>query len=162
MVKYTNLFIKRATTPEEREQALKIRISVFVEEQDFTIETEIDGNDDICQHWVAYCDKETESGAIEKQVPVGTIRLYPQPGQIAKLSRFAVIPEARGLKIGQELVKTLIQYCKENNYPTIVLSSKVPKSGFYAKMGFAVEEGDSDTFDEDGFPHIRMWMRNLC
>lgn len=43
MVKYTNLFIKHATTPEEREQALRIRISVFVEEQDFTIETEIDG-----------------------------------------------------------------------------------------------------------------------
>lgn len=38
----------------------------------------------------------------------------------------------------------------------------VPKSGFYAKMGFFVEEDDEDTFDEDGYPHIRMWMRNLC
>jgi predicted GNAT family N-acyltransferase len=68
---------------------------------------------------------------------------------------------ARGLYIGQLLVKTFIQHCKENNFHTVVLHSQYPRRGFYAKLGFVIEEGDDEIFDEDGTPHIRMWLRNI-
>ena len=116
--------------------------------------------DDVSQHWVAYCDKENEDGTVEKHVPVGTIRLIPKP-DAAKLGRFAVLSEARGLYIGQELVKTFIKYCKDNGYHTIVLHSQYPRRGFYEKLGFVIEKDDDEVFEEGGTPHVRMWMRNL-
>lgn len=72
-----------------------------------------------------------------------------------------VLSSARGLHIGQLLVKAFIIYCKQNGFHTIVLHSQYPKRGFYEKLGFAVEEGDDEIFQEGGTPHVRMWMRNL-
>ncbi|KAG2229972.1 acyl-CoA N-acyltransferase [Thamnidium elegans] len=161
MSKYTNVSIKHLQTVEERKDALKVRVAVFVDEQKYSLESELDSHDDVSQHWVAYCDKENQDGTVEKGVPVGTIRLIPKPDGLAKLGRFAVLSDARGLYIGQQLVKSFIQYCKENSFNTIVLHSQYPRRGFYAKMGFMIEENDDAIFDEDGTPHIRMWMRSL-
>lgn len=111
-------------------------------------------------HWAVYCDRNNEDGTTESHIPVGTIRLIPQPDRIAKLGRLAVLSSARGLYIGQKLVKSFIEYCKENDFNAIVLHSQYPRRGFYEKLGFVIEQGD-EIFDEDGTPHIRMWMRNL-
>lgn len=86
--------------------------------------------------------------------------MIPLPGNIAKLGRLAVLSTARGLYIGQKLVNEFIDFCKKNEYHTIVLHSQYPRRGFYAKLGFVIEEGE-EIFDEDGTPHIRMYMRNL-
>lgn len=91
---------------------------------------------------------------------MGTIRLIPQSDNIAKLGRLAVLSTARGLYIGQKLVKSFIEYCRENGFHSIVLHSQYPRRGFYQKLGFVIEEGE-EIFDEDGTPHIRMWMRSL-
>lgn len=120
----------------------------------------VNSYDEGAEHWAAYCDEEKEDGTIEKHVPIGAIRLIPQPQHIAKLGRLAVLSSARGLYVGQKLVKTFIQYCKDNDFHSIVLHSQYPRRGFYEKLGFVIEEGD-EIFDEDGTPHIRMWMRNI-
>lgn len=86
--------------------------------------------------------------------------MIPKPGNIAKLGRLAVLSTARGLYIGQLLVKEFIKFCEENGFHTIVLHSQYPRRGFYAKLGFVIEEGE-EIFDEDGTPHIRMYMRNI-
>ncbi|GAA5816497.1 hypothetical protein MFLAVUS_010026 [Mucor flavus] len=161
MSKYSNVSIKHLQTAEEREDSLKVRIPVFVDEQKYTLESELDVYDDVSEHFVAYCDKQNQDGTVETHVPVGTIRLTPKPDGLAKLSRFAVLSDARGLHIGQKLVKVFIQYCKENGFDKIVLHSRYQGRGFYAKMGFVIEEGDDAIFDEDGAPTIRMWMRSL-
>jgi predicted GNAT family N-acyltransferase len=80
---------------------------------------------------------------------------------LAKLGRLCVLSSARGLYIGQKLVQTFTEYCKENGFNAIVLHSQYPRRGFYGKLGFVIEEGDDSIFDEDGTPHIRMWKRNL-
>jgi predicted GNAT family N-acyltransferase len=115
--------------------------------------------DHICEHFVASCDKKNEDGTIER-IDVGTIRLWPKPESVAKLGRLCVLSSARGLYIGQKLVKAFIDYCKENGFHSIFMHSQYPKKGFYENLGFVVEEGD-EIFDEAGTPHIRMWMRNL-
>jgi predicted GNAT family N-acyltransferase len=76
------------------------------------------------------------------------------------LGRLAVLSTARGLYIGQKLVKTFIEYCKENGYTTIVLHAQYPRRGFYEKLGFVIEQGE-EIFQEDGTPHIRMYMRDI-
>lgn len=160
MSTFSNVIVERLDTSEKRADALAVRIAVFVDEQKYTLESELDSYDDISVHWAAYCDKKNEDGTIENHIPVGTIRLIPQPDQIAKLGRLAVLSTARGLYIGQKLVKSFIDYCKENGFHSIVLHSQYPRRGFYEKLGFVIEEGE-EIFDEDGTPHIRMWMRNL-
>ncbi|CEP15921.1 hypothetical protein [Parasitella parasitica] len=160
MVRYTNVSVRQLDFPKGIDDALKVRIAVFVEEQKYTLESELDNHDEGSYHWAAYCDKENEDGSIEKNVPVGTIRMIPKPGNIAKLGRLAVLNTARGLYIGQLLVKELIDFCKKNDYHTIVLHSQYPRRGFYAKLGFVIEQGE-EIFSEDGTPHIRMFMRNI-
>lgn len=43
MPKYSNLKISLLTTPEEKKKALDVRIAVFVTEQKYPLETEVDG-----------------------------------------------------------------------------------------------------------------------
>ncbi|KAI7889088.1 acyl-CoA N-acyltransferase [Mucor mucedo] len=160
MSKFSNVSVEQLITPTERKDALKVRIAVFVDEQKYSMESELDSYDDVSEHWAAYCDETNEDGSIRKHVPVGTIRLIPQPQHVAKLGRLAVLSSARGLHIGQKLVKSFIQHCKDNGFHSIVLHSQYPRRGFYAKLGFVIEEGD-EIFDEDGTPHIRMWLRNI-
>jgi predicted GNAT family N-acyltransferase len=76
------------------------------------------------------------------------------------LGRLAVLSTARGLYIGQKLVKEFIAYCKQNGYTSIVLHAQYPRRGFYEKLGFVIEQGE-EIFQEDGTPHIRMYMRRI-
>ncbi|KAG0936465.1 hypothetical protein G6F57_007939 [Rhizopus arrhizus] len=160
MPKYSNLKISLLTTPEEKKKALDVRIAVFVTEQKYPLETEVDGLDDGAVHWAAIADKENEDGTVEKDVFIGTIRLLHASDTTAKLGRLAVLSEARGLYAGQLLVKAFLEYAKANGYQSAVLHSQYPRRGFYHKLGFVIEEGE-EIFDEDGTPHIRMWKRSL-
>ncbi|KAI8056523.1 acyl-CoA N-acyltransferase [Gilbertella persicaria] len=159
MSTYSNVMIKQLA-PGKIQDALKVRIAVFVEEQKYAMEDEIDDQDNISLHWVAYADKQNPDGTMEHDVPVGTIRLIPKPDQLAKLGRLAVLSDARGLYIGQKLVAHFIQHCQENQFKDIVLHAQYPRRGFYQKLGFVIDEG-SETFLEDGTPHICMHMRNI-
>ncbi|KAI8876037.1 acyl-CoA N-acyltransferase [Backusella circina FSU 941] len=159
MVQYTNAKIVKVTERDDIQKALDVRIAVFVHEQGYEPHTEVDSHDDTCDHWIAVCD--IDDGQLQKEVPVGAIRLIAKPDQVAKLGRLAVLSHARGLSLGKRLVQEFIKYSKENGYKTIVLHAQIDKRGFYEKLGFSTEAGDDDVFDEDGTPHIRMWMRNL-
>ncbi|KAI9276541.1 acyl-CoA N-acyltransferase [Sporodiniella umbellata] len=159
MSKFSNIRISLLTTPEEKEKAFEVRVAVFVNEQKYPLDTELDGLDDDAVHWAAIADKKNDDGSVEKGVFIGTIRLLHRD-TVAKLGRLAVLSEARGLYAGQLLVKEFLNYARENGYQSAVLHSQYPRRGFYQKLGFTVEEGE-EIFDEDGTPHIRMWKRHL-
>ncbi|KAI8053126.1 acyl-CoA N-acyltransferase [Gilbertella persicaria] len=157
--KYDNVSIVQV---KDFERPHAVRHKVFVLEQGYSSTIETDDLDDKSTHWVATCDKVDQNGTlIESNVDVGTIRLVPKNQNMAKLTRFAVVQNARGLKIGQRLLEAFIDYSKKNGFDTIVLHSQHPKRGFYEKAGFVVERGDDEVFIEAGTPHVRMWMRNL-
>ncbi|KAI8641905.1 acyl-CoA N-acyltransferase [Parasitella parasitica] len=159
MSKFTNVKIIQIEYPNEIHRALAVRRKVFIEEQGYSEKIEKDGLDGACQHWIATCDKENEDGTIEHNVDIGNVRLIPKSEGVAKLGRLAVLSSARGLQVGRLLVEAFANYCKHNNYTTIVLHSQYPRRGFYEKTGFRIEEGDDQIFDEAGTPHVRMWMR---
>lgn len=160
MTTYTNVTIEHLEYPKEIERARAVRYAIFVVEQGYSLEIELDNQDHLCQHFVASCDEINENDGTVKRIDIGNVRLWPKPNGVAKLGRLGVLSSARGLYIGQKLVKTFIDYCKQNGFHSIVLHSQYPKKGFYEKLGFVVEEGD-EIFEEAGTPHIRMWMRNL-
>ncbi|GAA6038627.1 hypothetical protein JCM8097_009454 [Rhodosporidiobolus ruineniae] len=148
------------TTPEEQKRALELRIEVFVREQKFTMEDELDDKDDTADHFVmvAVNPDGTEEDA-------GTIRWWPKPGQIAgKLGRLCVIPKYRGGGSGRNLVLFMEDHIRRRqgkagaalageNSVLSVAHSQAYATGFYAKLGYKQE---GEMFLEDGADHMKM------
>jgi predicted GNAT family N-acyltransferase len=129
---------------EQLEQALAIRLAVFVEEQGVGRELEIDGRDDAARHLLALRD-----GA-----PVGTLRVrWLDAGRTAKIERVAVLPGARGSKIGRALLQAALALAASAGAHAASLHAQTTVQGFYGKLGFVAFGPE---FMEDGIAHIAM------
>jgi predicted GNAT family N-acyltransferase len=129
---------------ERLEQALAIRRAVFVQEQGVSEALEIDGRDDEAQHLLALHDDE----------PVGTLRLrWVEDGRVAKIERVAVLPRARGAKIGQTLVETALTLARAAGADAAMLHAQTSVQEFYVRLGFVAFGPE---FNEDGIPHVVM------
>lgn len=137
------LIIRLADLPRELPQVHKIRYLVFQIEQGVDPTLEFDGKDDESIHILAYLNEKA----------VGTTRLRFLADQTVKLERFAVLPEARGLGIGRNLMTYILEWLTQKQASTIWMNAQVAVRGFYEKFGF-VPEGN--VFEEAGIPHIRM------
>jgi ElaA protein len=132
---------------EQLEQALAIRLAVFVEEQGVSRAQEIDGLDDAARHLLALRNAE----------PVGTLRLrWLDHGRVAKIERVAVLPPARGAKIGQALVEAALAVARASGAEAARLHAQTTVQGFYARLGFVASGPE---FVEDGIWHVAMMQR---
>jgi predicted GNAT family N-acyltransferase len=113
------------TNPTVFNDAMKVRMHVFVDEQKCSAEAEIDSDDTRSWHWVLYA---TSTGST--RTPAGVIRLVPPPQAphlvasksesksgkqeqheaCIKLTRVAIMPEYRGLGLGRKLVETALEW----------------------------------------------------
>ena len=124
------------------EQAFAVRRAVFVEEQGVDEALEIDGRDDEAQHLLALHDGQ----------PVGTLRVsWIEDGRVAKIERVAVLPRARGAKVGRGLVEAALATARVTAAEAAMLHAQTTVQGFYAKLGFVALGPE---FIEDGIPHI--------
>ncbi|KAJ5247704.1 Acyl-CoA N-acyltransferase [Penicillium chermesinum] len=123
-----------ATNPIVFEDAMIVRVRVFVDEQNVPAESEIDSDDARSWQWVVY-----DSPSSAAKIPVATIRLVPPPQPphellthpeaaatqnlpafdwshepCIKLTRVAVIPEYRGQGLGRRLVETVLTWATEH------------------------------------------------
>ncbi|GAA5899191.1 GNAT family N-acetyltransferase [Sporobolomyces salmoneus] len=142
------------------EQCLDIRIAVFVDEQKFTMEDELDEKDESSDHLLLLDEK--PDGTTEQ---IGTIRWWPIPGRAAgKMGRVAVLKPYRGLGIGRVLIDVLEEHLRERRGKAgealkgkeeveSIAHSQAYAQGFYEKSGY-VREGD--LFLEDGADHVKM------
>ena len=129
---------------EQLEQALAIRLAVFVEEQGVRRELEIDGRDDAARHLLALRD-----GA-----PVGTLRVrWLDAGRTAKIERVAVFAGARGSKVGQALLQAALALGRVGGRARGEPPCPDQGTGFYGKLGFVAFGPE---FMEDGIAHIAM------
>lgn len=123
--------------------ALRLRKEVFVDEQQVSIEEEIDAFEDNCYHLVAYIDN----------AAVATGRILPQSEQDALYQRVAVLKEARGLGYGRDLIIEMLDKSKTLGFKEASLHGQDHAIPFYEKIGFQVEgEGYLDA----GIPHHTM------
>ena len=122
-----------------REEACRVRFTVFVEEQGVPADIEIDDRDAACIHALARLD-----GRV-----VGTGRLLPD----AHIGRMAVLRECRGMGVGGEILECLAERARERGDREIVLSAQVHAIPFYARHGFAAF---GPVYEEAGIPHQDM------
>ena len=126
--------------PAMQADARPIRMEVFVREQNVPADLEMDDNDALCLHAVAY-DADGQ--------PLGTGRLLPD----GHIGRMAVLGRARGKGVGGAILKGLMDKARERGDEKVVLSAQTHAAEFYLAHGFAMA---GDVFYEAGIPHIEM------
>ncbi|TNY21653.1 acyl-CoA N-acyltransferase [Rhodotorula diobovata] len=134
------------------------RHKVFIEEQGYAAEIEVDALDPLCDHLLM-----TQTEPDGTTTDIGTLRFYPPK---LKLGRVAILPAYRGGGRGKLLVEALEEHVRERRGKTgdgkagvalrgeksvrVLVHSQLHAEGFYARAGYVREGGQ---FMEDGAPH---------
>ena len=119
--------------------AAPIRFEVFVREQRVPPEIELDENDAVSVHAIAF----------DGEAAIGTGRLLPD----GHIGRMAVLKEWRGRGIGSLILEKLVQAARERGDPNIALSAQVQAVDFYRAHGF---EPVGEVYQEAGIDHQAM------
>jgi len=127
-----------------RSFASPIRFEVFVREQRVPAEIELDENDALCVHAIAF----------DGEHAVGTGRLLPD----GHIGRMAVLQKWRGRGIGAAILQALIQAAARRGDREVALSAQVQAVGFYREHGF---EPVGEVYQEAGIAHQAM-VRTLA
>ncbi|MDO8333032.1 MAG: GNAT family N-acetyltransferase [Pseudomonas sp.] len=117
----------------------RIREAVFIAEQAVPAELEWDADDASAVHFLAF----------EGEYPMGTARLLPD----GHIGRVAVLKDWRGLKVGDKLLRAVIEEAEKRGLKQQMLSAQVHASSFYERFGFSVVSGE---FLDAGIPHVDM------
>lgn len=130
--------VDRTLSPE----AAMIRKAVFMEEQGF--QNEFDHLDEIAFHLVLYAD----------DAPAAVARLFAQEGsKTYVIGRIAVLPQYRGLRLGNRILKEAEQFAKKNGADKLMLSAQCRVQRFYEKNGYVAS---GDVYLDEFCPHIHM------
>ncbi len=126
------------------EEARKIRIEVFVEEQGF--KEEFDSDDKVATHLVGF----------EGNKAVATSRIIKRNDGSFIIGRIAVSKEYRKSGMGAKIIKASEDYISEIGGSSIFIHSQLQAKGFYEKQGYA-PIGAQD--EEEGCPHQMMFKQ---
>lgn len=127
------------------EDARKIRVAVFVEEQGF--EVEFDETDEKAVHLVGY----------EKGKPAAVCRFfYDEPHKSYMIGRIAVVKEMRGKGFGEQMVAEAERLIAAMGGNKVSLSAQVRVSPFYEKLGYEKSGGE---YLDEYCPHVLMTKR---
>ncbi|KGQ70463.1 hypothetical protein A1D23_01330 [Chelonobacter oris] len=123
---------------------LQIRKTVFVEEQGFSMEIEIDEFEDKCEYLTLYS---------AQNQPLATARIYPYAGGVYKLQRIAVLKSQRGKKLGERLMTEMERRAAAYGATDLILGAQDSAIPFYQKCGYRVY---GEGYDEEGVSHHNM------
>lgn len=136
--------IKKLTelTTKEFLEIVKLRIAVFVVEQNCPYQ-EVDDADEVA--WHTWLQEGTDI--------VGYTRIIDQ-GDTITFGRVLINPKYRNQKLGNKLLKETLKVVEEN-YPNrpIVIGAQAHLTKFYGAFGF---EAVSEVYLEDDIPHVQM------
>lgn len=129
---------------QDRQTCYALRHQVFVLEQGYTAEGEVDALDAVSHHLLMRKDG----------TPIGTARVYID-GVIAKVGRVCVIAAHRGTGLGADLIQSAVTLAKERGTKRVILGAQLYAVGFYTKLGFTPFD---DVYDDEGELHQMMEM----
>ncbi|KAI9227875.1 MAG: acyl-CoA N-acyltransferase [Piptocephalis tieghemiana] len=130
----------------EMKEAWKVREAVFVKEQNFSQKSELDGLDDLADHWIATCKTH---GA------VGTIRLLSYKEGVGKFGRLSVLDSHRGTGVAKALMQAMHEAVYDQaQYHTIICHAQLDKVAFYQSIGYQLLPGEA--FYEGHVLHRKM------
>jgi len=132
-------------TPELLYDVLKLRVDVFVVEQNCAY-PEIDGQDRLALHYVL---RDWQSADL-----AGYLRLFADPREKVSIGRVIVAPGFRGRGLGEELMRAGLEKAHEKAPGAIIhLAGQAHLRTFYEGLGFRTV---SPVYLEDGIPHLNM------
>jgi ElaA protein len=135
---------------EDLYQILQLRAEIFIVEQDCAYQ-DVDDFDQEGLHVMGQLSDD------EAQL-VSYSRLLPPEAKYegASIGRVITKKSARGGGVGKALILNSLALCKEH-WPgkVITISAQLYLQTFYIELGFVT---DSEPYDEDGIPHIRMQL----
>lgn len=134
---------------EEWAEARTIRKRVFIEEQDCPPDEEWDGHDERSRHVLGRVDGQAAATARWRTVP-------HNEEIVAKLERFAVLPEYRGQGYGTQLVHSVLRDARRAGFNTFLVHAQSHLQDWYEDLGF---RSTGRTFEEAGLPHVEMVRR---
>lgn len=120
----------------------RIRHAVFCMEQQIDESIEQDGLDASAVHVLTYVDGK----------PAATGRLLVMAEEF-NIGRMAVLPEFRGQRLGDLVVRLLIRTAFDMGGEQQVVHAQIGVRGFYEKIGFVAQ---GEIYEEAGIPHITM------
>ena len=138
--------LKTGSWLELGEDALDVRIEVFVDEQGIPLALETDLEDASALHAVAY-------NGIGQVVATG--RLLPSEAGRAKVGRMAVKRVLRGAGQGASVLRALQAEARRRGDREVMLHAQCSAQGFYESMGYQVR---GEVFQEDGLAHVEMLL----
>lgn len=136
---------ERVVTEEQLQRCHALRIAVFVGEQKAPLESEIDGIDGRCAHWILDVQGDT----------VGAVRLVPLSATEGALGRLCVARAHRRKGLASLLVAAVETEARLRRYATVSLHAQTAAVGFYLKNGYQLL-AHLGTFLEDGILHNHM------
>lgn len=123
-----------------RDDAYAVRHEVFVVEQAVPPEIELDDDDPLSVHAVAYGPDD---------IPIATGRLLPD----GHIGRMAVCKRARGTGVGGQVLDALIAQGHGDGHRMLLLHAQTHARGFYEAHGFTAQ---GEEFIEAGIAHVAM------
>ena len=136
--------VRLAETDADRRACLRLRWTVFVEEQNVPPSLEVDEHD---------ASAAVHALALLRGVPAGAGRfVFVEPG-LARIGRMAVVDDVRGRGVGAALLRFLEAEALERGARRFTLNAQVSARGFYEKAGYRAV---GEIFDDAGIPHVRM------
>lgn len=142
------MHVRRATTPDDLATCLRIRRTVFIEEQGVPEADELDALDDVCRHFLA-----TPAATSPPADAIGTARLLFLDADSGKAQRVAVLAEHRGEGVGAALMFALEGEAARAGCTTMVLASQLSAASFYERLGY---QADGEVFVDAGIDHVLM------
>ena len=140
--------VRLAQGPAEVQKCLRLRWTVFVEEQGVRPSDEVDAHDGAGGvHALASLDG----------VPCGAGRLIFTAPTVARIQRMAVIDDVRGRGVGSALLAFLEAEARRRGATRLTLWAQVRARQFYERAGYAAAGGEFD--DGTGIPHLAMEKR---
>ena len=125
------------------ENALAVRLRVFVQEQSVPIEEEVDDQDNEAVHAIAEL----------KGIIVATGRLILQQFPIVYIGRMAVDIDHRRHGIGGKLLRFLEDHARDIGGDKVILHAQEYVKSFYVSHGY---EEQGEVFMEANIPHVLM------
>lgn len=139
-----NVFIKKAITAEEMNQAVYIRTEVFLKEQKIDPAEEFDGSD----------FGSTSYLLTVKSKPIGTLRVFKETEDTFRIGRLAILKAFRHQGYAKMLLHFVEKKLSQDHTPiNIVLNAQEQALDFYKKCNYTI---NGDSFMEAEIPHRSM------
>lgn len=132
MSKKISISVLRAEEEWQRAGAYSVRIQGMNRQHHISLREEFDEHD---------CDGTRYIVLLDEEYPVATCRFYPVSETDVTLGRVVVLPEYRGLQLGNRVLTEAEKWIRELGFSRILVESRVEVTGFYEKFGFTATDG---------------------